>query len=143
MAKEVTVKNTSAISGLHEITAASASSMITGTFVGIHTDGKLKLADFRAAQGPVVARGFLMRNAQQKDPKGNVLDTWSYLDFGWEGDIDGYVNLTVGKTYWLSTGGGISVTKPAAVTNDIDQKVGYAVNSTRLRVAIGTEIIKA
>lgn len=142
MAKEVVVRNTNSV-GSGEITAAQASSMVRGIFVGIHTDGKLKLADYRASQGPVVARGFLMRDAQQKDPKGNVLDTWAWLDYGWEGEIDGFVNLTTSKTYYLSTGGGISVTKPAAVTNDIDQKVGYALSTTKLRVAIGTEVIHA
>lgn len=142
MAKEVVVRNTSAI-GSAQITASQVSSLIGGVFVGIHTDGKLKLADFRAAQGPVVARGVLMKAAQLKDPKGNVLDAWSYLDYGWEAEIEGFVNLSVGKTYWLSTGGGISVTKPAAVINDIDQKAGYALSATRLRVEIGTEIIHA
>lgn len=143
MAKEVFVRNTGNIhSG--QITAAQASSMIAGVFVGIHTDGKLKLADFAASAGPVVARGVLMRGAQMKDPKGNVLDTWGYLDYCGDGaEIEGYVNLTVGKTYYLSTGGGISVTKPAATTNDIDLKVGYAVSGTRLRVELGQEVIHA
>lgn len=141
MALQVTERNTNSI-GSAEIVSAQASSLVEGVFVGLDSTGKLKLADFRASAGPINTRGFLWMGAQRKDFLGNVLETLSRLGYAWEGRVVGFTGLTPGADYYLSSGGGISITKPAAAVGDIDQKVGYAISATELRVELGTAVVK-
>jgi hypothetical protein len=144
MAKRFIQRNTDA-TGEGALLVSQASSLVQGVFVGLDTDGKVKLADFRASAGPVVARGALIMDAEMKDPKGNVLDRLpgDRIGYAFEGIIDGFTGLQKGKTYYLASGGGIFSTRPAASSNDIDQKVGYALSDTKLRVDLGAEVIKA
>lgn len=131
-----------------EPTSGQESSLVQGKFVGVHTDLKMKLADYRTAQGPVVARGAVTDNVNRLDPKGNVVNQDPMPSATAEGSITDITDrngavLTAGKTYWLHTGGGISASKPATTTNDIDQKVGWALTTKTLIIDIGTEIIHA
>lgn len=142
MAKKIVAYNTNSVQGAPVLPAA-ASTVIQGVFVGLDTDGKIKPADFQASAGPVVARGAALQDAQMKDPKGNVLDTIKQGSYTFEGKVGGLSGLTPGATYYLTSGGGIQSTKPAATTGDIDQKVGYALDATTLVIEIGTEVIHA
>lgn len=142
MARKVSAYNTNSVVGA-PVLAAQASTLLQGFFVGIDTGGKIKLGDFRASAGPIQARGVLLQDAQQKDPKGNVLDTIRQGSFAFEGKISGLSGLTSGATYYLLSGGGIQATKPAATTGDIDQEVGYALDDSILVVMIGPAVIHA
>lgn len=128
--------------------ATSASSLLQGVFVGLDANGKIKPADYRASAGPVVARGVMLQDAQLKDPRGNVLDTVVQGSFTYLGRVKGITDrngaaLTPGATYYLHSGGGISATKPATTTSDVDQEVGYAVSADELQLALGQEVIHA
>jgi len=130
------------------ILASSASSILQGVFVGLDANGKIKPADYRASQGPVVPRGASLQDALMKDPKGNTLDTVKQGSFTFLGRIKGITDrngaaLTPGATYYLHSGGGISATKPASATSDVDIKVGYAVSADELEIDIGQEVIHA
>ena len=147
MAKKVEQYPSIAVVGA-PILAASAASILQGVFVGLDTAGKIKPADYRASAGPIVPRGASIQDAQQRDPKGNVLDTIKQGSFVWTGRIK-YITdrngatLTKGATYYLHSGGGISVTKPASTTGDLDIKVGYAVSADELQIEVGDEVIHA
>src|SRR6185295_9135029 len=141
MAKKVEQYPSIAVVGA-PILAASAASILQGVFVGLDTNGKIKPADYRASAGPIVPRGASIQDAQMKDPKGNTLDTIKQGSYVWTGRIKGITDrngaaLTKGATYYLHSGGGISATKPAATTDDIDIKVGYAVSADELQIELG------
>lgn len=142
MAKQVTGSNSNDRDSA-TVLAAQAASIIQGVFVGLDSDGKMKLGDYRVAQGPVEARGTPVNNAQLLDPKNNVLDTFTTLGYTWAGKVEGLTGLTKGATYYLHSGGGITATKPAAATGDIDQPVGFAISATVLRIKIGDAVIHA
>lgn len=147
MAKKVEAYNTNSVVG-GPVLAASASSMLQGVFVGFDSNGKLKPADYRASSGPIVPRGAMIEDAIQKDPKGNTIDTNKVGSYSFEGRIAGVTDrngaaLTPGATYYLHSGGGVSATKPAATTDDIDIKVGYAVSTSVLQIELGQEVIHA
>lgn len=130
------------------VLAASAASILQGVFVGLDATGKIKPADYRASAGPIVPRGAAIQDAQGKDPKGNVLDTIKQGSFVDIGRIKGITDrngatLTPGATYYLHSGGGISATKPASTTGDLDVEVGYALSADELVIHIGEEVIHA
>lgn len=145
--KKIAAYNANSVVG-GPVLAASAASILQGVFVGLDANGKIKPADYRASQGPVVSRGAALQDAIMKDPKGNTLDTLKQGSYTFEGRIKGITDsnaavLTPGATYYLHSGGGINKTKPAATTSDIDQIVGYALSADELVIRIGTEIIHA
>jgi hypothetical protein len=145
--KKVAAYNANSVIGA-PVLASSAASVLQGVFVGVDTAGKIKPADYRASQGPIVPRGAALQDAQMKDPKGNVLDTVKQGSFSFEGRIKGITDsngaaLTLGATYYLHSGGGINKTKPAGTTNDIDIEVGYALSADELVIKIGQEVIHA
>lgn len=147
MAKKVEAYNTNSVVGA-PVLASTASSCLQGVFVGLDTDGKIKPADYRASGGPIVPRGAMIQDAIQKDPKGNTIDTNKVGSFTYAGRIKGITDsngaaLTKGATYYLHSGGGINKTKPAATTDDIDIKVGYATSADELQIEIGQEVIHA
>jgi len=142
VAKKIIAYNTNSVIGA-PILAASAASLVQGTVVSIGTDGKIVPGDCRASGGPLPARGFLLQDAQQKDPKGNVLDTLLQGSFTFEGKVGGLSGLTTGATYYLLSGGAIQSTKPAGSTGDIDQSVGYALDDKTLVIKIGEPIFHA
>jgi hypothetical protein len=115
-------------------------------FVSVNSSGQLIPADFRASAGSqpaLAARGALLQDAQQKDPKGNVLDTLDQGSYTFEGKVGGFSGLSSGATYWLLSGGGVQATRPAATTGDIDQEVGYALDDKTLVIQIGSAVIHA
>lgn len=145
--KKVAAYNTNSVVGA-PILASSAATILQGVFVGLDATGKIKPADYRASGGPIVPRGAALQDAQMKDPKGNTLDTIKQGSYTFEGRIKGITDrngatLTPGATYYLHSGGGISSTKPAATTDDIDIVVGYALSSDELVIKIGTEAVHA
>lgn len=145
--KKVAAYNTNSVVGA-PVLASSAASVLQGVFVGLDANGKIKPADYRASQGPVVARGAALQDAVMKDPKGNTLDTIKQGSFTFEGRIKGITDsnqatLTPGATYYLHSGGGINKVKPAATTSDIDLIVGYALSADELVIKIGSEVIHA
>lgn len=143
MAKSVIAKQTGFIHGAPPKSGQEAN-LIQGVFVGVDSNGDTLPADYRASQGPVVARGVIAENIEHKDAKKNVLENAAMGSIAAEGTkIGGLSGLTKGKTYYLHTGGGITATKPATATNDIDQPVGWALTDTILVVAIQGEVIKA
>ena len=128
--------------------AAQASSLVQGRFVGLDSSGNVKLADFLASAGPVVARGVLREDIQRKDPKGNVVNTDTRASYQYQGVVHDILDsngatLEPGATYYLSSGGMITKTPPATTTDDLDQKVGWAKSATELVIDIGTEVIHA
>lgn len=142
MAKKVVAVETASILGGPPKTSVVAS-LLQGVFVGVDTNGEVLLADYRTSQSAIRARGFVREDVVLKDIFGNTIKTDDRVSFASRGRIDGFVGLTKGATYWLHTGGGITATRPAAVTNDIDQKVGWAISDTVLQVELGAEDIKA
>lgn len=145
--KKVAAYNTNSVVGGPPLSGSTAS-MLQAVFVGWDSNGYIKPADYRASQGPIVARGALLQDAVQKDPKGNTIDTLTRVSYAFEGRIKGITDrngatLTKGATYYLHSGGGISSTKPAATTSDIDMKVGYAISADELVIEIGQEVIHA
>ena len=147
MAKKVEQYPSIAVVGA-PILAASAASILQGVFVGLDTAGKIKPADYRASAGPITPRGASIQDAQMKDPKGNVLDTIKQGSYVWTGRIKGITDrngaaLTLGATYYLHSGGGISATLPGTTTGDLDIKVGYAVSADELQIELGQEVIHA
>jgi hypothetical protein len=145
--KKVAAYNANSVVGA-PVLASTAASVLQGVFVGLDTAGKIKPGDYRASQGPIVVRGAAIQDAIGKDPKGNTLDTLKQGSYSFEGRIKGLTDrngaaLTPGATYYLHSGGGVSATKPATTTSDIDQIVGYALSADELVIKIGTEIIHA
>lgn len=145
--KKVAAYNTNSVVSA-EVLASSAASVLQAVFVGLDNTGKMKPADYRASQGPIVPRGACTQDAVLKDPLGNTLKTERRVSYTFEGRIKGITDrngatLTPGATYYLHSGGGISATKPAATTDDIDVKVGYAISSDELVIEIGQEVIHA
>jgi hypothetical protein len=145
--KKIAAYNANSVVGA-PVLAASASSMLQGVFVGLDSNGKLKPATYLASGGPIVPRGAMLQDAIQKDPKGNTIDTLRQGSYTFEGRIKGITDrnqaaLTPGATYYLHSGGGITATKPAATTSDIDIEVGYALSADELVIKIGQEVIHA
>lgn len=118
---------------------------LEGLMVGVNSAGDALLADFRASAGPIVAIGVAQGNAQQKDPRGNLLDTQqrvSMLPGGQGLKVAGVTDrngaaLTKGAAYYLHTGGAITTTPPASATGDLDQFVGVAIETDTLLVILG------
>ncbi len=145
--KKVAAYNANSVVGA-PVLASSAASVLQGVFVGLDTAGKIKPADYRASQGPIVPRGAALQDAAMKDPKGNTLDTIRQGSYTFEGRIKGITDrngatLTAGATYYLHSGGGISSTAPAGTTSDIDIEVGYALSADELVIKIGTKVVHA
>lgn len=113
-------------------TGEDASDYPKGTIVGLTSTGTVKLADFRASAGPLLAVGVLLEDTERKDPKGNVLETITQLGFASKAKVGGFTGLTPGRAYFLVSGGSIQLTPPAGSTGDLDQVVGYAINATTL-----------
>lgn len=53
------------------------------------------------------------------------------------GEVDGFVGLSVGSTYYVDTTNGQIVTSPPTGSNRVVQRVGYAKTSTTLVVQLG------
>lgn len=143
MAKKVIAKNTGAIEGAPPLSGQEAS-LIQGVFIALDSAGKMRPADFRASQGPLVARGVLNEDIQRKDLKGNAIDNATMGSYSHSlATIGGLSGLTQGATYWLHSGGAITATKPATATGDIDQMVGFAKSATELVVHLGSPVAHA
>lgn len=142
--KKITAYNTNSVVGA-PIKASAAATIVQGVFVGLNNLGQILPGDFRAAQGPVQARGAALQDAIMKDPRGNSLDTIRQGTFTFEGKIalTGLADLVPGATYYLLSGGAFQATKPAAATGDIDQEVGYALDVNTLVIMIGPAVIHA
>lgn len=123
--------------------ASAAATLLQGTVVGLNSGGEIVLADYRVGQGPIQARGFLTQNANRTDPKGNVLFMEPRGGFVDRGRVTGFGTLIPGLAYYLHTGGGITINKPATATNDIDQQVGYAIDADVLVIDISDPVKKA
>lgn len=120
--------------------AVSDALVIEGTFVGLNSSGELVLADSRNSASRPAARGALIHSHQNKDFRGNVLDTNEQMSYCRAGKIGNLSGLTPGATYYLSSGGGITSTKPASA-GDLSQEVGYAESPTVLVIALGPAIV--
>jgi hypothetical protein len=142
MAKKVIVVETASILGGPPKSGTEAT-LIQGVFVGVDTNGDVLPADYRASQSAIRARGFVREDVVHKDVFGNAILTDDRVSYGRRGRIGGFSGLTKGATYYLHSGGGITATKPAATTNDIDQKVGWAFSDTELEVEIADEVVHA
>jgi len=145
--KKIAAYNANSVVG-GPVLASSAASVLQGVFVGLDTNGKIKPADYRASQGPIVPRGAALQDAIMKDPKGNTLDTLKQGSYTFEGRIKGITDrnqatLTPGATYYLHSGGGITTTAPATTTSDIDIEVGYALSADELVIKIGPKVVHA
>ena len=145
--KKIAAYNANSVVGA-PVLAASAASMLQGVFVGLDSNGKLKPATYLASGGGlIVPRGAMLQDAIMKDPKGNTLDTINQGSYTFEGRIKGITAggtlLTPGATYYLHSGGGITGTKPATTTGDVDIEVGYALSTDELVIKIGSADIHA
>src|ERR1041384_8339841 len=99
MARNVVVKSTDRIFSA-AINASDASDIVKGFFVGLDdTTGEMKVADFRAAEGPVAAFGPALQDGTQQDPKGNVLEKIRRGSWAVDGIIGGLSGLTPGALY--------------------------------------------
>jgi hypothetical protein len=114
------------------------SAFVQGQFVGMTSDG-VKLADYRAAQGPIPALGVLREDMQRKDPRGNVITREPMLSWVSHCRVAGFSTLTKGAYYYLGTAGnlGAANTPQAAQVGDLDQIVGVALTTDVLKVTLG------
>jgi hypothetical protein len=126
-------------SGVPDATQAAADTLKNGVLVGYASDGTIKLADFRASAGPIVARGFLTLDAARKDPRGSIIGIQNRVSFAPNDGVQADYGVTPGATYWLSSGGDITATKPAATTGDLDQQVGFGNVDGMLVLKLGPE----
>lgn len=140
MAKKVSASNVHSIYGA-KYKQAVASTLLNGIFVGLDANGELVPADHRNSESKPAARGALMQDAQRKDFFGNVIATEVMGSYCREGKIAGLTGLTPGASYYLTSGGGIQLTKPGT-TGDLAQYVGYAESSTVLVIAIGDPVVQ-
>lgn len=130
----------------HDIYSAPANAavadalLIEGTFVGLNNQGEIVIADNRNSQSKPAARGALIHSHQNKDFRGNVLDFNEQMSYCRAGKIGNLSGLTPGATYYLSSGGGITPTKPVAA-GDLAQEVGYAETPSILVIALGPAIV--
>jgi hypothetical protein len=112
---------------------------VQGQFVGMSATG-VKLADYRAAQGPVAALGVLRESMQRLTPRGDVISREPQLSWVSHCRVGGFTGLTQGAYYFLGQAGNphtVASTAPATLTGDIDQIVGIALSATELKVMIG------
>ena len=143
MAKDVTSYSVHDIEYRSKTLKSGGAAWVKGTFVGIDQWGDPTVADFRnTSPGPVFALGVAIQNAEQKDPKGNVLTTIPEVSWTRRGKIVGLTNLTAGAVYYLGSGGGISASKVASLNGMFDQVVGVAMSSTELSIEIGAPVVK-
>ena len=110
--------------------------LVEGTFVSISSGGQLILADNRNAQGKPRAVGALLQSHQLKDFRGNTVDTVDQMSYARQGKIGNLTGLTPGATYYLSSGGGMTINSPASA-GDVRQEVGYAESATVLVLMLG------
>lgn len=139
MAAKIIAYNTNSVYGGPPRTASIAL-LVEGIVVGLNTGGEIMPTDYRSGT-KIVARGFLLQSSALTDSKGNVLDRVRRMSYTHEGKVGNLSGLTPGATYYMTSGGGITTTKPAASAGDIDQVVGYAESATVLVIAIGPEVI--
>lgn len=142
MAKKVIVVETASILGGPPKSGTEAT-LLQGVFVGVDTNGDVLPADYRASQNSIRARGFVREDVTHKDVFGNTIATDDRVSYASRGRIGGLSGLTKGADYFLHSGGAITATKPAATTDDIDQKVGWAISDTELQVELGPAVIHA
>jgi hypothetical protein len=133
MAKKVS-KYPSWATGNGPVLAGQEANLVQGVFVGMDANGDVKPADYRQSAGPVPALGFVIADVGHKDMLGNTLFNDKQVAWSKEGKIAGCSGLTIGATYYMTSGGAITATPPAATTGDIDQAVGIAVSATELEV---------
>lgn len=128
------------------VRAGQEAFLIQGVFVGMDSAGDVTPADYRLSAGPIPAIGFVIADVRHKDVLGNVLFSDKQVAFAKEGKIAGFSGLTVGRMYYMTSGGGITL-RPlwgiAAVAGDIEQAVGVAVSATELEVLISGPVAKA
>jgi hypothetical protein len=105
---------------------------VQGQFVGMSATG-VKLADYRAAQGPVAALGVLRESMQRLTPRGDVISREPQLSWVSHCRVGGFTGL-LGQAGNPHT---VASTAPATLTGDIDQIVGIALSATELKVMIG------
>jgi hypothetical protein len=143
--KKIAAYNTNSVVGA-PVLVASAALMLQGVLVGLIPLAKPRHVS-ASGGGAIVARGAMLQDAVQKDPKGNTIDTNRMGSYTFEGRIKGITAggtlLTPGATYYLHSGGGITSTRPAATTGDVDIKVGYALSIDELVIEIGQEVVHA
>lgn len=116
---------------------SEVANLVQGVFVGVNSSGEVLPATPFGAQGSIQARGFVTDDVQRKDPKGTVVNTDDRVAYATEGVISGFDNpLVPGATYYLNSGGGISVVP----VGSWDQSVGWAKNAQELVVHIGAVV---
>lgn len=148
MAKAVAGYNPVHVQGGKLSTSETAANVKQGLFAGFDSSGDIRLADYRASQGPRIAVGAFLQDAVTKDPLGNVLSTGTRLSFTEHGKLTGMTDvsaaaLTAGSLYYLSSNGEVTKTKPASATNDIDQAVGVAMSTSELKIQLGQPLVHA
>lgn len=128
------------------VRAGQEAFLVQGVFVGKDSAGDVTPADYRLSTGPIPAIGFVIADVQHKDILGNVLFSDKQVAFSKEGKIAGFSGLTIGRSYYMTSGGGITL-RPlwgiAQVAGDIEQPVGTAVSATELEVLVSGPTAKA
>lgn len=142
MAKKITGKTPFLVRSMPPATA-SRDTLLEGVLAGI-VNGEYAPADYRASQGPIVARGFVTMSAQRKNFQGTVVGYETRIPLQRECIVeDPNWSLSAGSTYYLHTGGGIIVTDPSSTTGDLKQVVGYAETTTVLVGCVDSPVIHA
>lgn len=141
MAKKIVAHGVDSVYGAPPVVAQIAT-LLEGTVVGLNSSGQIALSNYLSGS-KIVARGFLMESGQMKDSKGNALENLRMMSYTNVGKVGGLSGLTPGATYYMTSGGGITLTAPATTTGDIDQVVGFAESASVLVITIGPEVIHA
>lgn len=127
------------------VRAGQEAYLVQGVFVGMDGSGNVTPADYRKSAGPIPALGFVIADVQHKDVLGNVLVNDKQVAWAKEGKIAGFSGLTIGATYYMTSGGLVTL-RPAwgigQVAGDIEQAVGTAVSATELEVLISGPVPK-
>jgi hypothetical protein len=140
MAKKITKYNTLFTRSLPPA-VAQRDNLLEGVLASI-VNGEYVPADFRASQGSLPARGFVVHSAQRRGgPLGTVTGYEARITIAPDAIVeDPDWNLLPGASYWLHTGGGIIAINADTATNDLRQYVGYAESATVLVGRLGDEV---
>ena len=118
---------------------AHRDTLLEGVLAGI-VAGEYVPATYTAS-GAVPARGFVVQGVQRKNNLGTVTGYDARVTIAREAVVEKEDwALTVGATYYLHTGGGISLTDPSSATTDLKQVVGYAESATVLVGCVSDEV---
>jgi len=119
-----------------DIKAGIHATILCGLFLGLDANGDAVLADNRDSVSQVAARGASYDNGTYGTTT-NVKNK-ARASFVRSGKLTGFSGLTPNALVYLSSGGGITTTKPTT-SDELIQEVGFVYDATTIYVDISPE----